>query len=340
MCGIAGRAGPRGSWVPDQALAALAHRGPDAAGVDELQTGDWSCAVAHTRLAINDLSASGDQPLYNEAETLALVFNGEIYNSPELRRHCEAKGHTFRSRSDGEVILHLWEDEGPAALRRLNGIFAFALQDRRDGTLVLVRDPLGVKPLFWSADRESLWFASELQALKATGAPLGSPDVVALAQFLTFLWIPDPRTPYSGGHSLPPGTMLTWRAGTHRLERYADLMADSAAAPTLTLEVAEREFRGRFKRPCGARCCRTFRWASWPREGSTAASCGGLPRTSSPRPTRSTGRWNPVGRGCTKTPKPSGSWRRIWGPPSVTCPGRRSMSRPCRGVAISSPTQQ
>lgn len=247
MCGIAGRAGPRGSWVPDQALAALAHRGPDAAGVDELQNGDWSCTVTHTRLAINDLSDSGDQPLYNEDETLALVFNGEIYNSPELRRHCEAKGHTFRSRSDGEVILHLWEDEGPAALRKLNGIFAFALQDRRDGTLVLVRDPLGVKPLFWSADRESLWFASELQALKATGAPLGSPDVVALAQFLTFLWIPDPRTPYSGGHSLPPGTMLTWREGTHRLERYADLMADSAAAPTLTLEVAEREFRGRFE---------------------------------------------------------------------------------------------
>ena len=247
MCGIAGRAGPRGSWVSDQALAALAHRGPDAAGVDEMQSGAWSCAVAHTRLAINDLTDSGNQPLYNEDETLALVFNGEIYNSPELRRHCEAKGHTFRSRSDAEVILHLWEDEGPAALRKLNGIFAFALQNRRNGALVLVRDPLGVKPLFWSADRESLWFASELQALKATGAPLGSPDVVALAQFLTFLWIPDPRTPYSGGHSLPPGTMLTWRAGTHRLEKYADLMADSAAAATLTLEVAEREFRGRFE---------------------------------------------------------------------------------------------
>lgn len=247
MCGIAGRAGPRGSWVPDQALAALAHRGPDAHGVDELHHFDWSCTVAHTRLAINDLTDTGDQPLYNEDETLALVFNGEIYNSPELRRHCESKGHTFRSRSDGEVIVHLWEDEGPAALRRLNGIFAFALQDRRNGTLVLVRDPLGVKPLFWSADRTSLWFASELQALKAAGAPLGSPDVVALAQFLTFLWIPDPRTPHSGAHSLPPGSMLTWREGSHSLERYADLMADSAAGPTLTLAVAQQEFRGRFE---------------------------------------------------------------------------------------------
>lgn len=247
MCGIAGYAGRPGRWTPDLVLPALAHRGPDAAGVDEFHAGDWSSTVAHTRLAINDLTDSGDQPLYNEDETLALVFNGEIYNSPELRRQCEAKGHSFRSRSDGEVILHLWEDEGPAALRRLNGIFAFALQDRRDGALVLVRDPLGVKPLFWSAERESLWFASELQALKATGAPLGSPDLVALAQFLTFLWIPDPRTPYAGGHSLPPGTMLTWRAGTHHLEKYADLMADSADAPTLTLEVAEQEFRGRLE---------------------------------------------------------------------------------------------
>lgn len=247
MCGIAGRAGPHTSWVPDQALTALTHRGPDAAGVEEMQSGDWFCTIAHTRLAINDLTGRGDQPLYNEDEVLALVFNGEIYNSPDLRRHCEANGHTFRSDSDAEVVLHLWEDEGPAALERLNGIFAFALHDRRDGSLVLVRDPLGVKPLFWSADREFLWFASELRALKAAGAPLGSADVVALAQFLTFLWIPDPRTPYSEARSLLPGTMLTWRAGVHRVQKYADLIGDSADAPTLTLEVAEREFRGRFE---------------------------------------------------------------------------------------------
>lgn len=251
MCGIAGHAGPRGVWSPHRALAALAHRGPDATGADDMQRGDWSCHIAQTRLAINDLTDSGNQPLYNEDETLALVFNGEIYNSPDLRRYCEAKGHTFRSRSDGEVILHLWEDEGPAALRRLNGIFAFALQDRRDGTLVLVRDPLGVKPLFWSAESGSLWFASELRALKAAGAPVGSPNVVALAQFLTFLWIPDPRTPHSNAHSLPPGTMLTWREGSHRLEKYADLIADSAGEPTLTLEVAEGEFRGRFEEAVG-----------------------------------------------------------------------------------------
>lgn len=247
MCGIVGRAGPRGSWVPDQALAALAHRGPDAAGVDEVQSGEWSCTVAHTRLAINDLTGAGDQPLYNEDKTLALVFNGEIYNSPELRRQCEGNGHVFRSNSDGEVILHLWEDKGSAAIVQLNGIFAFALQDRRDGTLVLGRDPLGVKPLFWSRDRESLWFGSELQALKATGAPLGSPDTVALAQFLTFLWVPDPRTPFSGAHSLSPGTMLTWRKGTHVLRKYADLVAESASAPILKLDVAENEFRGRFE---------------------------------------------------------------------------------------------
>lgn len=248
MCGIAG-------WIGlgdiggnhRQVLEAIEHRGPDASGVKRVDGENWSATLLHTRLAINDLTAAGNQPLTNEDGSLLLIFNGEIYNSPELRRRCEAKGHTFRSRSDGEVILHLWEDEGSAALTRLNGIFAFALHDQRDGTLVLARDPLGVKPLFWSTDHETLWFASELRALKATGAPLGKPDVIALAQFLTFLWIPHPRTPFSRAHNLPPGTILTWQGGTHRIEKYADPIAESAEAPTLDLAVAEREFPGRFE---------------------------------------------------------------------------------------------
>ncbi len=246
MCGIAGHAGPQGRWAPEPVLAALARRGPDASGFETVDEGSWTSSVAHTRLAINDLSDSGDQPLYNEDDTVALVFNGEIYNSPELRRRCEARGHVFTSRSDGEVIVHLWEEEGPAAFRRLNGIFAVALQDRRDGTLVLARDPLGVKPLFWSAEHGSLWFASELEALKVAGAPLGGPDVVALAQFLTFLWIPDPRTPFMGAHSLEPGTMLTWQGGRQQIRRYVDVVSESADQPILTVAVAEREFRERF----------------------------------------------------------------------------------------------
>lgn len=247
MCGIAGRAGPRGSWDAAAALAALQHRGPDAADVHAVELGSWATIVAHTRLAINDLTDAGNQPLFNEDQTLSMVFNGEIYNSPELRRYCEAKGHVFNSRSDGEVILHLWEDEGPSALRRLNGIFAIAIQDSRDGSVVLARDPVGVKPLFWSSEGESLWFASELRALRAAGAPVGRPDLVALAQFLTFLWIPDPRTPHEGAHSLPPGHTLTWRRGRQRIQSYANLVLESGDDENLTLAVAESEFRGRFE---------------------------------------------------------------------------------------------
>lgn len=247
MCGIAGRAGPRGKLDGARVLAALAHRGPDASGTDQFDLGEWSCSTVHTRLAINDLSPAGNQPLHNEDGSVTLVFNGEIYNSPELRRRCEAAGHRFRSRSDGEVIVHLWEDEGTAAFRRLNGIFALALLDRRRGELVLARDPLGVKPLFWSAAGTSLWFASELRALRAVGAPLAGPDPVALAQFLTFLWVPDPRTPFAGAHSLAPGQLLVWRAGEHRRETYCDLVEESASAPPVARRAARAEVAGRVR---------------------------------------------------------------------------------------------
>jgi len=167
--------------------------------------------LAHTRLSIVDLSAAGDQPMENEDGSLVMVFNGEIYNSPELRRECESKGHRFRSSMDGEVILHLWEMEGPSCLARLNGIFAVAVADSVTGEVVVARDPLGVKPLLYclGAD-DTLWFASELTALRAANAPLGGHDLVALAQFLAFLWIPDPRTPFEGAKSLEPGQALRW----------------------------------------------------------------------------------------------------------------------------------
>ena len=147
----------------------------------------------------------------NEDGSLVMVFNGEIYNSPELRRYCEAKGHRFRSTMDGEVILHLWEMEGAACLGRLNGIFAVAIASTRTGEMVVARDPLGVKPLFYSrGDNGQLWFASELAALRSAGGPLGGYDLVALAQFLSFLWVPDPRTPFEGAKSLEPGQALCW----------------------------------------------------------------------------------------------------------------------------------
>jgi len=166
--------------------------------------------LTHTRLAIVDLSERGRQPMTDERGRLLVAVNGEIYNHEDLRRRCRARGHRLRGDMDGEVITHLWEEEGPACLRRLNGIFAVAVADTATGEVWLARDPLGVKPLFHVTDRRGVWFASEPAALRPLGADVGRLDVVALAQFLTFLWIPDPRTPYARVRSVLPGHVLHW----------------------------------------------------------------------------------------------------------------------------------
>lgn len=249
MCGIAGAAakGPSASVGP-AVLAALRHRGPDAEATRAWSGANSSWALAHTRLSIVDLSPAGEQPMEDEDGSLVMVFNGEIYNSPELRRYCEAKGHRFRSTMDGEVILHLWEMEGAACLGRLNGIFAVAVADTRTGEVVVARDPLGVKPLFYSQGTEDqLWFASELTALRATGAPLGGHDLVALAQFLSFLWVPDPRTPFEGAKSLEPGQALRWNSdGTTALFSYGEPLVPHPDSEVVARDVLVAEVRERF----------------------------------------------------------------------------------------------
>src|SRR5262245_49272462 len=163
MCGLAGYFG---DFEPErlQAMSALvAHRGPDDSGV-------WTdraagIGLALRRLAILDLRPEGHQPMANEDGSIQLVFNGEIYNFGPLREELEAKGHVFRSRTDTEVIVHLYEEEGPRCLMRLNGMFALALWDARRRSLLLARDPLGIKPLYYAETRAGLVFASELKAL-------------------------------------------------------------------------------------------------------------------------------------------------------------------------------
>lgn len=203
--------------------------------------------MAHTRLSIVDLTTAGEQPMENEDGTLVMVFNGEIYNSPELRRFCEAKGHRFTSSMDGEVILHLWEMEGADCLARLNGIFAVSIASTVTGEVVVARDPLGVKPLFYceGPDR-SLWFASELTALEATGAPLGRHDPVALAQFLSFLWVPDPRTPFTAAKSLEPGQALRWTPHGLQLFSYASPLVPAPQGGPRPPEAWIDEARERF----------------------------------------------------------------------------------------------
>jgi asparagine synthase (glutamine-hydrolysing) len=214
MCGIAGTAGTSAvAFDGEKAIEALSRRGPDGSGVKQAGSDSWNWELVHTRLSIVDLSDAGLQPIANETGELWLVFNGEIYNYPELRQLCEGRGHTFSSNMDGEVILHLWEMEGPECLARLNGIFAIALADTTSGDVFLARDPVGVKPLFYSGDGERIWWGSEIRALAEMGAPLGSHDKVALAQFLSFLWIPDPRTPFERVRSLKPREILKWSRG-------------------------------------------------------------------------------------------------------------------------------
>jgi asparagine synthase (glutamine-hydrolysing) len=197
MCGIAGHvsaAGPGDREAVRRMTDAMRHRGPDAGGL-------WvqgRAALGHRRLSIIDLSPEATQPLLNEDEAVGIVVNGEIYNFESLREGLVARGHTFRSRSDSEVIVHLYEEHGPDFVEKLDGMFALALWDGRAERLVLARDRSGKKPLFHrSMPGGGVAFASEVQALVRAfpGLPV-SPDLGALDEYLTLQYVPSPRTAY------------------------------------------------------------------------------------------------------------------------------------------------
>jgi asparagine synthase (glutamine-hydrolysing) len=246
MCGIAGHIG-RSSIAPlgDGVLQELRHRGPDAQRTERCISTHIMADLAFARLAIVDLSDAGQQPMSNEDGRFTMVFNGEIYNSTALRNECERDGHRFRSLMDGEVILHMWETNGPSALDRLNGIFAVAVFDSITGELFLARDPLGVKPLVYTEAGDELWFASELRALLAMGAPSGGTDLVAMAQFLSFLWIPDPRTPYARVRSVEPGTVVRWTPDGATAWRYCEPLHPLEPSPAIDPRPAVEELRDR-----------------------------------------------------------------------------------------------
>lgn len=245
MCGISGIVGRHG----DATERVLAHRGPDGSRTMHLTLGGRPTLLHHSRLAIVDLTDDGTQPMATPDGRFAMVFNGEIYNHEELRTECESKGHRFSSRMDGEVILHLWEMEGPRCLSRLNGIFAVAIADTVTGDLFLARDPVGVKPLVYTEGTDgSITFASEPNALAELGADLGSPDVVGLASVLTFLWVPDPLTLYAKVRSLRPGHLLHWTPdGGHGISEYASLVPDPGEVRPRSFDVAQRELDERLR---------------------------------------------------------------------------------------------
>ncbi|AMV35944.1 asparagine synthase (glutamine-hydrolyzing) [Planctomyces sp. SH-PL62] len=222
MCGICGAvwSDPALALGEDRLAAMMdriVHRGPDDAGVHR----DAHAALGFRRLAIVDLPG-GRQPLSNEDGTVWTVFNGEIYNFPALRHRLEARGHTLRSTGDTEVLVHLYEDEGPAMFGLLRGMFALAIWDAPRRTLTLARDRMGQKPLLYRNHGGRLTFASELKALLAlpeSEIPRRV-DPAAVDQYLTLGYIPHPRTILQGVHKLPPGHFAVWRDGGLRIERY------------------------------------------------------------------------------------------------------------------------
>ncbi len=206
MCGIAGYKIDRAvdGAVIRNMVGALIHRGPDAEGY--YASGSYRAGMR--RLKINDIK-TGDQPLFNEDKTVVLFYNGEIYNSPQLRRDLEAKGHHFRTHSDGEVICHLYEECGVDLFEKLDGMFAAALWGEKERKLILARDIPGEKPLYFSRlSATEVVFASEIKSLKLFPGLDLALDYQSLWDFPTFLWIPEPQTVYKNVQALLPGHML------------------------------------------------------------------------------------------------------------------------------------
>lgn len=232
MCGIAGRLSFKTGHAPDLAAAVehLRHRGPDASAVWD----DGQCWLGHTRLAVIDLSPAGCQPLCNEDRTIWVAYNGEIYNFKELREELSRDGHHFRSDTDTEVVVHAYEKWGTACVERFRGMFAFVIWDTNLKRLFLARDRVGKKPLFFARLPGSFAFASGVQALLALGGISRDPDLGALDEYLTWGYVPAPRTAFAGINKLPPAHWMTVQLqdgeATYDLRRYWSLSYEPKAA--------------------------------------------------------------------------------------------------------------
>jgi asparagine synthase (glutamine-hydrolysing) len=249
MCGIAGIVRSDGRPVENAVLARMAarliHRGPDQEGLwlsGEKGTDPISCGLAVRRLAVID-PAGSRQPLSNEGGTARLAYNGEVYNFRDLREGLAARGHTLRSAGDSEVLVHLYEDHGPEMLAHLVGMFAFAVWDAARQRLLLARDRLGQKPLYWSRTQSGLAFASEPAALLECPDVPREADRRAIGQFLRFGYVPAPATGFAGIQKLPPAHYLVFDAASGRVEgptRYWDIPRGPADTGTSAAEWRER----------------------------------------------------------------------------------------------------
>jgi asparagine synthase (glutamine-hydrolysing) len=223
MCGIAGIVSSNRTERIEEALVhqmceAILHRGPD----DEGLLARNNVGLGMRRLSIIDLSG-GHQPIFNEDRSAWIVFNGEIYNFPELRPELEAQGHHFSTHSDTETIVHLYEEMGADCVQKLRGMFAFALWDDRRQSLLIARDRLGKKPLHYALHNGKLYFASEIKSILTVAPELAEVNRAALMQYMYLGYVPDPATAFSKIHKLPPGHLLEFQHGELRVRKYWDL---------------------------------------------------------------------------------------------------------------------
>ena len=232
MCGICGIISYDGLSVRQELLRkmcqAFSYRGPDDEGVytSEQTAGQGqkvTVGLGHKRLSIIDLSAAGHQPMSNEDGSVWITYNGEIYNFKEQRAELQAKGHAFKSHTDTEVILHLYEDEGPGCVHRLNGMFSFAIWDEKRSRLWLCRDRIGIKPLVYYWDGKHFVFASEIKSLLSNPFIPRKLDYDALLLYLAFSYVPAPYTIFRGIRKLEPGHSLILEKGGLQIEKYWDV---------------------------------------------------------------------------------------------------------------------
>lgn len=221
MCGICGLSHST-NQKPSRALlekmnATIAHRGPDSDGFHV----DAGIGFAMRRLAIIDVSG-GDQPIANENESVWVIFNGECYNYPEMRAELERRGHRLSTKTDTECIVHFYEDEGDDCIKRLRGMFAFALWDEKKKRLLLGRDRLGKKPMYYSIQNGTIYFGSELSAVLTALPNKPEINLEAIDLYLSLQYVPDPLTAYEGIYKLPPAHTLVWENGAARIQRYWD----------------------------------------------------------------------------------------------------------------------
>ncbi|MBR2585778.1 MAG: asparagine synthase (glutamine-hydrolyzing) [Thermoguttaceae bacterium] len=251
MCGICGAVGrsrvPVSPETLDAMVDSLTHRGPDDRGTLLLSPGQGAfpsragAALGHRRLSIIDLSSAGRQPLANEDGSVWVTFNGEIYNYLELRRELLEKGHRFKTDTDTEVLVHLYEETGLDFPKRLEGMFAIAVWDARKEQLVLVRDRLGKKPLFYWRTAEELYFASELKALTLLPGFPRTLDPIALEQYFAYQYTPAPRTIWRDARKLPPAHLAVWTPqGRWSQERYWEIDFNREERFTSAREWSER----------------------------------------------------------------------------------------------------